>query len=352
MGKKKIEYINVPEYFRNDINYSAFVGGRATGKTYSVLRYCIESGKKFIYMRRTLDELEECCDNPKYGEGENPFKSLNSDFGWNYGLVKLTKKSAGIFDRDIGDDNKITHVGECLGYGLSLSTVATMRGIDLSDSEFLFYDEFIPEQHVRKIKAEGEAFLNAIETISRNREIKGLKPMKVVLCANAFNIYNEIFKELGVISAVEKMVNRGQQHSYMTDRGLSIHLLKATRSFVEAKSQTSLYRLTNGTNFYDLALGNQFVYNDFSLIEYKTLKGYQPVCSIDNVYIYRKKGSNSYYCSYSQSRCEHFNLKHVQERTSFFAKYGKALRLYFTESLVSFESYDVKMTFLDAIGIK
>lgn len=349
---KKVEFINISDYFRKGIVFNFFVGGRGTGKTYSSLKYCIESGKKFIYMRRTLDELEECCDNPKYGEGENPFKKLNDDMDWNYGLVKLTKKTAGIYKREIDDNGKITHFGEPLGYGVALSTIATMRGIDLSDCDFLFYDEFITEKHVRKITAEGEAFLNAIETIARNREMLGKEPMIVVGCANAFNIYNPIFQELGLISQVEKMINRKQEHAYFDDRALSIHLLKNTDSFNSEKKETALYRLTRGTRFYDMALNNDFAYNDFSLIGYKKISGYRPICAFNDCFVYYKKGSEEFYITYSSARCVRFDVSKVQERKNFFDKYGKILRQHFVEGNVSFETYDIKMQFLDAIGLK
>lgn len=350
--KKNRTFINVADYLRPGIFYYAFVGGRGGGKTFSTLDYCVETGKPFIYMRRTLDELIECCDHPTHGELENPFKGLNKEREWNYGLLRTTKKSAAIFDRVIGADGKIEYVDAPIGYGLALSAIATMRGIDLSDAETLFYDEFIPEKHVRKIKAEGEALLNAIETVARNREMVGSEPMRVIMCANAFDIYNEVFRELGVISLVERMINRGQTVSYFNDRGLCIALLPHTEEFVEKKKKTSLYQLTKGTRFYDMALMNEFAYNDFSLIGYRKITGMRPVVGFDGCYVYETKGDNQYYVSYSRSRCPVYDTRHVQDKKSFFDNYGKWLRMEFIDSKIQFETYEIKMKFLDAIGIK
>lgn len=350
MKKKKV-FINVADYFRAGIYYYAFVGGRGGGKTFSTLEYCVGKGEKYIYMRRTLDELVECCDHPTHGELENPFKGLNKERGSNWGIVKVTKKSGAIFDRVKKDDGTFEYVGEATGYALALSAIATMRGIDLSDAGTLFYDEFIPEKHVRKIKAEGEAFLNAIETIARNREMMGIEPMRVIMCANAFDIYNEIFMELGVVGQVEKMINRGQTVSYFQDRGLCIAILPHTEEFIEKKQKTSLYKLTAGTRFYDMALNNAFVYNDFTLIGYRYIKGMRPVVGFDNCYVYESKGDNQYYISYAKARCPYYNTRHIQDKKAFFDAYGKWLRMEFIESHVSFETYDIKMKFLDAIGI-
>lgn len=352
MKKTGKVFIDVKDYFRPGIYYYAFVGGRGGGKTFSTLDYCINLEERFIYMRRTLDELVECCDHPSHGELENPFKGLNAERGTNYGMLKTSKKAAGIFDRVKNDKGEFEYIGEPLGYGLALSAIATMRGIDLSDASFMFYDEFIAEKHVRKLKAEGEAFLNAIETIARNREIKGQEPMRVVMCANAFDIYNPIFQELGVISHVEKMINKGQEVSYFHERGLCIAILPHTEEFRKKKEKTSLYRLTAGTRFYDMALNNEFVYNDFSLIKYRSVKGMRPIVSFDNCYVYESKGTNLYYISYSKARCPHFSMNLIQEKKAFFDDYGKFLRMSFVDSSVYFETYEIKMKFLDAVVIK
>ena len=50
----------------------------------------------------------------------------------------------------------------------ALSTFSTLRGMDLERFKVLYYDEFIPELHVRAMKAEGMAFSQTYETINRN----------------------------------------------------------------------------------------------------------------------------------------------------------------------------------------
>ena len=96
-----------------------------------------------------------------------------------------------------------------IGYTCALSTIANMRGFDASDVKLLIYDEFIPERHERPIKSEGSAFLNAYETMNRNRELKGKRPLTVLCLANAFDIANPIFLELGLVGIAEKMKQNG-----------------------------------------------------------------------------------------------------------------------------------------------
>lgn len=343
-----MEYINIWDYFDNNYPFQIFIGGRGTGKTYSALKHAvIDSKDHFIYMRRTQDELELLGDNQN-GEGANPFNPINTDHNTNFGFRPITKKRLGIYRR-VYNDEEFKYEGAPIGYGVALSTLSGIRGIDFSDVTDVYYDEFIPELHVRKMKAEGTAFLNAVETINRNRELKGANPCRFWLLANSNNIYNPIMIELGIVNEVEKMINRGIPDKYFKDKGLAIHLLEATEAFIEAKKQTALYRLTAGTQFADMALGNRFSYNDFSLISYKRLTGYQPICSLGDAYIYKKKGSKEIYVSYAPTKCPNFNPDHEQDVRRFMGKYGLKLVPLFTAGRLTFESYDLKQKVLDII---
>lgn len=355
--KNEVEYIDIADYEDDRYPYQAFIGGRGTGKTYSALRFGVkeylETGNKFILMRRTASEMEALCDSRIRGEGLNPFKSLNTDYDWNYGILPITKNMNGIYNRKLNPEKQMDEAsGPPIGYATALSTIASIRGIDLTDASRLFYDEFIPERHVHKMRGEGDALLNAIETIGRNRELKGQSALKVYLLANAFDIYNEIFTALGIVDMVEKMVNSKEEHLYLPDRGLAVHLLKSTKSFMNEKKRTALYKLTKGTNFADMALENDFVYNDFSLIGWKNIKGYTPMCGVGDMYLWKKKGSRSVHICYAAARVVNYNPNFLQDRKSFKYTYGAELQKYFMKSMVTFETYNLKQRFLDIMGIK
>lgn len=349
-------YVNVMEYEDERFPYQVFIGGRGTGKSYSALRGLVdcykEKGETSIWMRRTQDESDLMCDSRTMGEAANPFSNLNADYAWSYGFIPIVKKLSGIYWRTFGEDKKPVIDGPPIGYGVALSTISSIRGISLEDNERLFYDEFIPEMHVRKMKEEGMAFLQAMETIQRNREAKGRKPMFVYLLANAYNIYNPIFVELGIVNICERMIAKGQGHRYIEERGLAIHILPPSEEFVDIKSQSALYRLTKGTRFYDINLGNQFIYNDFSQIKYINIKGYQPICSFGVAYVWKKKGAAEYYITYASAKCPAFDVTLIQDKRLFRARYGHVLQDQFVRSKVWFETYDLKQMFLDLIDIK
>lgn len=347
------QFVNIFEYQNKDFPFQIFIGGRGTGKTYSALAGSIDKSVvpgKFIFMRRTQNELETLLDDEKKGEGANPYKKLNSDKNVNYGFRKINDNIAGIYTRVIGDNGKLQHVGEPEGYGVALSTISSIRGVDFSDCSDWFYDEFIKEKHVRALKEEGEALLNAYETVNRNREFFDEPPIRLWLLANSNDIYNPIFTALGIVAIVERMNRNGQRDCYLKDRGLAIHLLQASQEFVEKKKETALYKLTKGTRFYDMSLENKFAYNDFSLIGYKKLHGFTCWCKVGKAYIYKKKGDAEIYVSYAASnRVVEYKTEESQDLIRFRREVGVRLYPYFVEGRLFFESYELKESILQLI---
>lgn len=344
-----MKYINIWEYKDPLFPFQIFIGGRGTGKTFSGLSGALDlAPDKFIFMRRTAQELDLMLDSDKYGEGANPFKPVNKEKDRNVGLTKIVKNLAGIYNREMVD-GKEKPVGSPIGYGVALSTISTIRGVDFSDCTDCIYDEFIPEKHVRRIKNEGGALLNAYETICRNRELAGEPPLNLWMLANSNDIYNDIFIELGIVSDIERMVRRGSRDKYFKDRGLAVHLIGNNSDFVEAKSATALYKLTKGSQFADMALNNKFAYNDFSLIKHENIVGYRPVCSIGKAFIYAKKGDKALYVSYAQAKCRAYNIELEQDRQSFYNDFGRRIYKMFVYSHITFESYELKQTILDLI---
>ena len=342
-----MKYINIWDYKDSRYPYQIFIGGRGCGKTYSALQQCLINNYRFIFMRRTAQELDLMLDSDR-GEGANPFKPLNRDLGRDVGLSRIVKNLAGIYNRELIED-KLLPVDPPIGYGVALSTISSIRGIDFSDCDVCIYDEFIPEKHVRRIKNEGTALLNAYETMNRNRELDGKAPMTLYLLANSNDIYNDIFIELGIVSDIEKMVRRGKSDLYMEDRGLAVHLLANNEEFTDAKSKTALYKLTAGSNFADMALNNKFAYEDFSLIGRQSLAGFRPVSAIGKAFIYMKKGDSFIYVSYARARCPILNIDNESDRMSFYSSYGRKIKQYYINGRICFESYELKRIILDLI---
>lgn len=276
-------YLNINQILSYGVPFNFIVGGRGTGKTYGTLKTAYIENKRFILMRRTQAQCD-LINKPEF----NPFKALNNDTGSNAVVKSISKYNAKIVEETEEDER-------LLGYTCALSTIANMRGFDASDVELLIYDEFIPEKHERAIKNEGSAFLNAYETINRNREIKGEKPLQVLCLANAFNIANPIFLELGLVGRCEKMKNAEQEIFIDKERGVCVVLLQKSK-ISKAKADTALYRLSSGS-YADMALANDFVYNNSDNIKSMALKEFKLLCTVGEISIYKHKSKRLFYVS-------------------------------------------------------
>ena len=117
-----------------------------------------------------------------------------------------------------------------------------------------------------------------------------------MLClANAFNIANPIFLELGLVGRCEKMKNAGQEIYIDKERGVCVVLLQKSK-ISKAKADTALYRLSSGS-YADMALSNDFVYNNADNIKSMALKEFKLLCTVGEISIYKHKSKRLFYVS-------------------------------------------------------
>ena len=277
-------FINMPRLFASRLPFIFVVGGRGTGKTYGALEYVRKQaleGKKFIYMRRTQDQVDKISQ-----DDFSPFKSVDELTGTITTVQKMAGKTFSFIDAPSD---------KTLGYCFALSTFAKMRGFDASDVATLVFDEFIPEKHERQIKNEAEAFFNAVETINRNRELTGGEPLQCVLLSNANNMGNPLFLELGLVSRATKMLSKGVDTYRDEKRGLMLVIIQNS-PISEAKKQTALYKLTAGSSFQKMAIDNDFD-EQCSNLRHAPLKELRPLVGVGEITIYTHKSENWLYVS-------------------------------------------------------
>ena len=250
---------------KSDMPVKIIIGPRGCGKTYSVLDYMQEQSSessKFIYMRRDGTEIDSC--SSEYG---NPFKKLNTDKNYDIHPIQIPKFNGFGIARD--EDQSV------IGYGVALSTFASMRSQDFSDVDRIFFEEFIPEKHKRKIKGEGQALLNLYETVNRNRELFGEKPVELIMCANGIDLANPILLELGATSLIGKMLANNQRRLTVPEKKLYIEIIPRTK-VSELKEKTVLYQLASdefGIDSLDTKFRGadlEFIRKNVNLRSYKT----------------------------------------------------------------------------------
>lgn len=284
-------WLGVGDMFPHLQTYTWIWGGRGIGKTYGFLRYVrYEQPLKFVLLRRTQTQLD-LIRKPDM----SPFKAVDRDIGRMTATLPLDKYTAAFYDAPDGEP-----VGTPVGYGLALSTLHNVRGIDLSDVDIVIYDEFVPEPHERPIKNEYLALLNALETIGRNRELQGGPPLRFVGLTNANQLGNPYFIGLGVVRQVDRMIKKGIE--VWEDPQRQLMLINVLRSPISAaKANTSLYRLAGDGEFTAMSLGNQFAADRCTREGSMPLRELRPVVGVGELTIYRHKSQRTYYCTTHRS---------------------------------------------------
>lgn len=279
-------YLNIEKIINLPYTYIFVIGGRGTGKTYGALQYVINNNIKSILMRRTQSQLD-IINKPDFA----PIRPVCLDEGYTYSVKPISKQSAGYY---IDDDNLplITTA--------AVSTIANMRGFDASDRKIIIFDEFIPERHEKPIKNEAEAFLNAYETINRNRELQGDPPVKVLALANSNDIMNQLFIYLKLINPVARMIDKGNETWFDNKRSIAI-IMPNKSPISEAKVETSLYKLAGDGDFTRMAIDNSFKNANSDMIKSRPLREYILRYSVGELNIYEHKSTREAYCSLHRS---------------------------------------------------
>ena len=308
---------------------------RGTGKTFGALKWATDRGLNFIYMRRTQTQLD-MIKTPML----NPFTALERTLGSGYSYVMkpVAKGVTGVFLDDGSELKK-------RGYLMALSTISNVRGFDASDCDVLIYDEFIGEKHEKPIRNEGMAFLNAIETIGRNRELEGRPPLKVICLANSNDLANPLFMELGLVRYAERILKKGSEYALIPDRDICL-IISGRSPISERKAQTSLYRMAGEDSaFTQMAVENEFSQEYTEQIRSVSLRGYVPLVAVGEIVIYRHKSELLYYVTdHMSGHPEKYGSSEVDIRR--FADHYYYLKLSYLNRHIFFESFILQALFL------
>lgn len=317
-------YPDIEEWTSQGVPFIFCVGGRGTGKTYSALLYAYRSGKKFMFMRNSQTQVERLM-KPQF----SVFKKINEDQHIDVAIVK--DGQTGIYLDQTDPDNV-----KPIGYLAALSVFHNFRGPDLSDVDICVFDEFIPEAQERVVKA--TVFLNAYETMNRNRELDNKPPITTLFLANSNKLDNPMFVELGLVRQAEKMVRKGIEYVINRDRGYMIIMLNKS-PISEAKQNTALYRLVGSqSSFYRMSLSNSFNLADTHLIKPLRLEEFKPVVNVGEITVYQHKSNGTYYVSGHMIRTKQAFTSSAPDLERFRVKYSWLLARYLQE-LVYFEDY-------------
>lgn len=320
-------YLDFDWIMQDQNPFKFLVGGRGAGKTFGALKWVLGQKQKFFFMRRTQIQADMVRT-----EENSPFKPLQESGLF---MKTISKNMTGVY---YGDENAP------IGYITALSTIANIRGFDASEVKYIIFDEFIGEEHERALKNEGRAFLNAYETINRNRELYGEEPVKLLALANSNMLANPVFIELNLVSAVEKIKNAGRDIYKNMDRGVSIYLIEKS-PILKAKEKTALYKLAGDSEFTKMALHNEFTAEEMDHINPQDLRQYKLICSVGELAIYKHKSFKTFYICGHVSGTTNKTYTSGQMDLKRFDRDFYYLWLAYLNGKILFESYIHKVIF-------
>lgn len=251
------------------------LGKRQVGKTYGALQTMLKENYYHILLRRTTAELDTITASSDL----NPYKIFEPEF--HVGLFKQAKKLCRICDYILDEEGKAFPTDQ-RGIATSLAEIAHIRGFNGAAFTDLILDEAVPEKGVVTRRTEGEAFLNAYVTINGNRELEGKKPLRAWLLANTNRIDSPILESLNLVDDILYMRRKGKEE-LLTDRGVYI-LQPDSIKISEARAETALMKqVSHKSDFYGMAMENEFSYDMSPYIKTLSIKGMQPCWVYDNM---------------------------------------------------------------------
>ena len=327
-----IGYLDIHTLLARGLPFNFAVGGRATGKTYGSLKECIDADRRFLFLRRTQAQAD-IVTRPEF----SPFKKICEDMEIDITSFPVTKYNSAFCYYTENNEGKKVPEGAPIGYSAALSTFSNIRGFDASDIDLMIFDEFIPERHERPIKNEFEALMNCYETVNRNRELQGNKPVQLLCLANANDVANPVFVGFNLVRKATSMLAKKQEVYIDNSRGICLYMLQKS-PISEEKRNTVLYKATEGTRFSEMALDNQFSFNDMGMVTSRPLKEFNPVCCISKICIYKHKSDGTYYVSMHHSGSSPYYSDSESDIQRFRRMYGWLWDAYMKRK-ITFEEY-------------
>lgn len=320
--------------------------GRNTGKTYSSLNYMVETGSKFIFLKRTVEDVNFLLSGSgkvgtklsQYGADVSPFVALNRDKGYNIKPFGIYKGYLGGFWKC---NEKNDPLFDPIGFIIPLSAVARVKGFDFSECDFIIFDEFIPSPWERVDRDEGKQLLDFYMTVSRDREHRGRSPLKLLGLANPTEANCPIFHELELTDVAVEMATRGFE--YHEERGIVLHKIKMGSDFMEKENDMAAVKAMQGTAWHEMTVGAGFSYNDFNMISPQALKNYKCLAEIryrkNRWFIYQKE-EKYYICKSPGKPLEGvYDLNTDKDARRFYREVQIDLKNEYIEGNVVFQKY-------------
>lgn len=316
-------YLDMKSIIESGYPFIFLPAARGTGKTYGTLKYHIQHRNKILLVRRTSKEAEL-----QAKKESSAYKAVMQDLGiddWGGGF---SEGYGGVwYNSDEKDDIEVAYV-------CSLNTFASIKGIDFSDINYIVFDEFIAEPHVRKIKNEGMALANLYESVNRNRELKGRPPVQLLCLANSVNMANDTFMYFNLIESAERMLQEGIE---WMELGNKLLIIPQHSPISEQKAETALYKAV-ANEFSEMAIKNKFILNDFTYVQRRSLAEYNCIYIVGDLCMYQHKSRQEFYVSFSKGKTKEVYTNGYADLQRFRRERWRFAG-YYLDGMIRFENY-------------
>lgn len=246
------KYYNGGKLLKSGSNFLFTMGSRGSGKSYFYkmlcIKYFLKSGRKFVYMRRFISELdkikEECFQELNFGN-EKDIK----------GEVNIVVEGYDIFIN-----------GEKAGVYVGLSSYNKFKSVNMSEYDLIIFDEYLPEDEkylkLSDFTYEPTCCLNFYQSVARGYNMPIREEVKFIFISNTintFNPYSSFFKfDLEIFNG-QKFINRDF---------FSVEVFKNNKINNEIL-KTAFGRFINTTEYGSYALNNKFMLDNNNLLQTK-----------------------------------------------------------------------------------
>ena len=344
MKKKEHKYYDIREDIEKYPDAWCYIiySHRGPGKTYSTLKYANDSNTPFIFMKRTDLDVEVICVSEDSFD-LSPFKPINRDTGSRV-YPTLLRKGMGLFHR-YDEEGEVS--GAPIGCILSLNKVSKYKGFDLSEFDWLIFDEFIPPIGEKVNRKEGDMLLELYMTVSRDRLLRGKKPLKLILLANASSISTPITNTLEITDTLAEMGAFGMAEYYDQEKAIYIHHLIEPEYQIVGENDP-LRKALGHTAWGKMAFEGEFAYNDFSNVVKNNIKSMRPYCKLyyktHTYYVYYREYDSTFYfteSAFNQKGIPTYDLNKEMGQNLFYREKWIDLRNACVEDRVKFSKYSM-----------
>lgn len=319
-------------------------GARGTGKTYTVQKTMLKEDRDWLFLRRTNTQLKMIVADPVKTW---PWAPINRDMHLNYLPFKVSGVNGLYQAGNATEKNQKTGKwicpDRCPVAVSSVIDLASTNGFNNPTCSVIYLDEYQKTGDDFYREHEGSGLMNIRESINRNRGIFGQEEVTIIGASNACGMANPYFMELNVVDIVEKMVGKKQRWKYLSDRGILIVDL-ADSPIAAKKARTAAYKGMKDTDYYRMAIENQYAEEEKSEIKSQNLKEYYPIVQAGRECIYLHKSKPVYYVTKHRQGSMPFYGPGDFDRKRFRRSYRDILVAYLERRII-FENYSDEIYF-------